>query len=580
MNAHTKTQVVRQSWLAHFPSLRLSSQTTVLILLTLLVVLVSIAPLMRLVISALLDDGSFAFDRLNKLFLRSQTSAAIINTLIIAVAATAFSLVVGTIFAVLVIQTDLRAKSAAVFAFVLPLMIPPQVIAMAWLQAFSPSSPIFNLLGISVAPSGKHPLYSIGGIVLVLGIYNAPLVYLALQGSLKRIPVNLTEAARAAGASRIRVLLTIILPLARGGLIAAACLSFVSAISNFGIQAMLGIPARVLTLITQIYQQINNIGPNALPNMAALSLVLAALTIAAIVLANFGVNRGDSRVDMGGRGFNMPLGRYERPISAIVWLYLIISMVLPFSALLQTSLVPAYGLALTTETVTLKNYTSALFSHASLRDAFLTSLWLTTTAVIFLTICALFMGYFLTWKRGKLVRFLHIGAELTYTLPGVTLGVAMILLFLRPVPVIDISIYGTPWIILAAYISGFFAVALRPVLSGYQQIDRSLEEAAQISGAGFLRRMKDIIWPIIAPVSIASAIIVFMSAINEIQTSILLISSSTRTIGPMIIFLEEGGASTLAAAVGCLMIFGILILMLLSVVFSRWLPKGVLPWQF
>ncbi len=98
-----------------------------------------------------------------------------------------------------------------------------------------------------MAPGGKHPLYSIGGIVLVLGIYNAPLVYLALQGSLKRIPVNLTEAARAAGASRIRVLLTIILPLARGGLIAAACLSFVSAISNFGIQAMLGIPARVLS---------------------------------------------------------------------------------------------------------------------------------------------------------------------------------------------------------------------------------------------------------------------------------------------------------------------------------------------
>ena len=156
----------------------------------------------------------------------------------------------------------------------------------------------------------------------------------------------------------------------------------------------------------------------------------------------------------------------------------------------------------------------------------------------------------------------------------------MILLFLRPLPGIGVSIYGTPWIILAAYVAGFFALALRPVLSGYAQIDRALEEAARVAGAGFLRRMRDVIWPLIAPTAIAAAVIVFMTAINEIQTSILLISSGTRTIGPMIIFLEEGGASTLAAAVGCLMILGVLALMLLSTALSRFLPKGVLPWQF
>ena len=560
------------------PLFRLSSESIVLALLAGLILSVSVAPMLRLAQAALFDDGVLAVERLAKLFSRPQTGAAIWNTVQISLASTLVSVLVGTIFAVIMVQTDLRGKSALVFAFVLPLMIPPQVTAMAWIQAFSPSSPVLGLLGLSMEAGTRHPLYSKAGIILLLGIYNAPLVYLAMQASLRRIPLDLAEAARAAGARPGRVLLTVILPLARGGMVAAASLAFVSAIGNFGIQAMLGIPARVPTLITQIYQQINGLGPSALPNMAALSLVLTALTVAGVLLA--ARDRSDTRVDLGSRPLMLPLGRSGAVIAALLWTYLVVSLLLPLSALVQTSLVPAYGLPLTAETMTLKNYVSALFQQVSLRDAFVTSLWLTLVTVGFLMLASVFLGYFLTWRRGPLVRLLHFGSEAAYTLPGITLGVAMILLFLRPLPGIGVSIYGTPWIILAAYVAGFFALALRPVLSGYAQIDRALEEAARVAGAGFLRRMRDVIWPLIAPTAIAAAVIVFMTAINEIQTSILLISSGTRTIGPMIIFLEEGGASTLAAAVGCLMILGVLALMLLSTALSRFLPKGVLPWQF
>lgn len=560
------------------PLFRLSSESIVLALLAVLILSVSVAPMLRLAQAALFDDGGLAVERLAKLFSRPQTGAAIWNTVQISLASTLVSVLVGTIFAVIMVQTDLRGKSALVFAFVLPLMIPPQVTAMAWIQAFSPSSPVLGLLGLSMEAGTRHPLYSKAGIILLLGIYNAPLVYLAMQASLRRIPLDLAEAARAAGARPGRVLLTVILPLARGGMVAAASLAFVSAIGNFGIQAMLGIPARVPTLITQIYQQINGLGPSALPNMAALSLVLTALTVAGVLLA--ARDRSDTRVDLGSRPLMLPLGRSGAVIAALLWTYLVVSLLLPLSALVQTSLVPAYGLPLTAETMTLKNYVSALFQQVSLRDAFVTSLWLTLVTVGFLMLASVFLGYFLTWRRGPLVRLLHFGSEAAYTLPGITLGVAMILLFLRPLPGIGVSIYGTPWIILAAYVAGFFALALRPVLSGYAQIDRALEEAARVAGAGFLRRMRDVIWPLIAPTAIAAAVIVFMTAINEIQTSILLISSGTRTIGPMIIFLEEGGASTLAAAVGCLMILGVLALMLLSTALSRFLPRGVLPWQF
>ncbi len=111
------------------------------------------------------------------------------------------------------------------------------------------------------------------------------------------------------------------------------------------------------------------------------------------------------------------------------------------------------------------------------------------------------------------------------------------------------------------------------------QIERSLDEAAQIFGAGFLRRMRDILMPLAAPSAMAGTILVFLTALNEIQVSILLVTSGTQTLGPMIVFLDEGGSSTLAAAVGCLMIVVVLGFMLLASLFARRLPEGVLPWR-
>lgn len=557
-----------------------TGQNIVLLLLTLLVGVIAVAPLGRLSLSALFDADGLATERLAKLFSRTQTGAAIINTLVIAGFATLASLVIGIIFAVVMVFTDVKHKSALVFAFVLPLMIPPQVTAMAWIQAFSPSSPVLGMLGLAMEPGSRHPLYSMTGMILLLGVYNAPLVYLSLQASLRRLPLNLAEAARAAGASPARTVFAVMLPLARGGILAAASLSFVSAIGNFGIQAMLGIPGRIPTLMTQVYQQINNIGPSALPNMAMLSIVLVALTVTAVLMANWAASRADTRIDLGAHRLTIPLGNYAWMIAAVLWVYMIVSLLLPLSALMQTSLVPAYGLALSVETFTLKNYAAAIFNQPILREALHTSLWLTTVSVAMLTTISVLLGYFLSWRKGPIVRVLQFCTDAAYALPGVSLGVALILIFLRPLPFTDISLYGTAWIILIAYVAGFFSLALRPILSGYQQIDRNLEEAAQVAGATWGRRMMDIILPLIAPAAAASAILVFMSAINEIQTSIMLISSSARTLGPMIIFLEEGGASTLAAAVGCLMVLGILAIMIVTSMLSRFLPERVLPWQF
>lgn len=561
---------------------RFNSERLILALMVLLIGLLSVAPLMRLVWTAIAPSGVPDIARLTRLLASDRVLIASGNTLLIALSSTLISVVLGTAAAWLVALSDLRAKTAWVFAFILPLMIPPQVTALAWLQALAPSSPLallFATLGLPWFAPGEQPLYSLTGIVLLLGTHNAPLVFLTVRAGLRRLPADLVEAAQASGASRARILFTIVLPLARPAIFAGAALTFVAAAGNFGIQAMLGIPARVPTLITLVYQQLNGIGPSALPNTAVYALLIAVITLAGMAASAWLGGRHDVRVNGAPRLWQQSLGRGRVAIEGVAWLWMALTLLLPLSALLITALTSGFGQALSWQTLTLENFRAALWGYPAVRQAFLTSLGLTTLAALILTVCALFLAYFLSWRRTKLVRGLWLASELTYALPGIITGVAAMLFFLRPLPIVNVSLYGTVWIILAAYLANFLALVLRPTLAGFAQLEPALDEAARLCGAGFLRRMRDILLPLAAPSALAGSVLVFLTALNEIQVSVLLVTSQTQTIGPTIVFLDEGGSASLAAAVGCLMIVVVCLLMALATRLTRRLPHGILPWQ-
>ncbi|WP_422458146.1 ABC transporter permease [Pantoea sp. BJFS-204] len=561
---------------------RWRAEPLVLGILVLVIGLLSVATFARLMGTALAPDGILDSDRLLRLLTSRRVLSATLNTLAIGISATLLSLLLGTVAAWLVALTDLRAKAAWVFAFILPLMIPPQVTALAWIQALAPGSllatAVSALGGTWLAP-GQQPLYSATGMVLLLGLHNAPLVFLTVRAGLRRLPAELVEAARISGASPRQILFTVILPLARPAIFAGAALAFVAAVGNFGIQAMLGIPARVPTLITLVYQQLNTLGPGALPNTAVYSMLIALITLAGMLISGWLGGRRDVRVSGSPRPWHRPLGRARLPGEIIAWLWMVITLLLPLSALLTTALTRGFGQALNWQTLTLENFQQALWGYPAIRQAFFTSLWLTGLTALLLSVMALFLAFFLSWHRTRLVRGLGFASELTYALPGIVTGVAAMLFFLRPLPLLGFSLYGTVWIILAAYLANFLALVLRPTLAGFAQIEPSLDEAARLCGAGLMRRMTDILLPLAAPSVLAGALLVFLTALNEIQVSVLLVTAQTQTLGPTIIFLDEGGSAPLAAAVGCLMIGIVLGLMLLASRLTRRLPQGVLPWQ-
>ena len=246
--------------------------------------------------------------------------------------------------------------------------------------------------------------------------------------------------------------------------------------------------------------------------------------------------------------------------------------------MVTTALIPSFGVPLTWSTVTFSNFEEVLFRQASTSRALRNSAMLAGSAALILAFGAIPLAIGIERFSRLSQRVLHGAIELPYALPGIVLAIACILLFLRPLPLVG-SLYGTAWIILAAYLMRFFALAMKPVATAVGQISRDLDEAAAVSGARPLRRMLTITAPLAAPAAVAGALLVFMSAFNELTVSALLWSSGNETLGVVLFSLEEAGLGTQAAAIAVTTIIVVTLLLFLLDRLGKKLPAGVLPWR-
>ena len=540
----------------------------------------SLLPMLRLLKEVVLPGGTFSLHAIRSGLGDPSVWIATRNSVVVGVGGMALAVVLGVGVAVLVTMTDIRATHALILCFVMPLMIAPQVTALAWLQVFGPSSPLLHLLGLAPPIGTPNPLYSPGGIVLLLGIQYAPLVFLILRAGLRKLPRELVEAAQATGAGPLRVIFTIVLPLMTPAIVGAAALAFVSSIGNFGIPAFLGIPANYLVLPTLIFQRLAGGGPAVLSDVATLSVLIGVLAMAGIVLQDRVARRRDFRIATTSLAVEpYHLGRWRIVAEAGMWALIVVILVLPMTGLILTSLVHGYGIRLTWATLTFDNYRFVLWDYAAARRAFANSLMLALTAAVFAVIVAIPLGYVMAWGKARWVRWLNFAVELPYALPGVVLSIAALLLFLKPIPLTGIQIYNTVWIILFAYLARFLVLAVRPTVNAYAQLDRALEEAAEVAGAGLFTRLRTIVAPLIAPAAMAGGLLIFMTALSELTVSALLWSTGSETIGVVIFAFEQGGDSKYAAALSAVIVTITFGLMLVVNLFARKLPDGVLPWR-
>lgn len=565
---------------AHSPGLRrISGEPLLLMLIALVAIAVLVMPMGAVVRLALFAPGGGA-DALAQALSSRAVQRALWRSVESAGLAALLATLVGGALGLVIGLGDVRARVALSFGILMLAMIPAHVTAIAWMQMLGPSSAVLQALGVAPPPGSTHPLYSREGVIGLLALQQVPLVYLTLRAALRALPRDLAEAARVNGAGTGRLLGRVILPLTLPAWAAGFALAFVSALGNFGVPALLGIPGRYVTLPVLMWQRLSSSGPTVLADLAVLACLIGGVAVLAVwaqmrLLRRMSVALiGPAQAPM-----RLTLGRARLPVELGLWLALALAVVAPFLAMLATALVPTYGVPLRPDTATLAHFREVLFTQSVTLRALANSALLATSAGLLLAVLAVGVAALSHGRFRAAGRGVAMLAEVSYAVPGLVISVAFIIAFIRPLPGLGVSIYGTHLIILGAYLAAFLALGLKPVNVAWAAMDPALQDAARVSGAGFWRRLWRIDLPLVAPAAASGAVLVMLTAWNEVTLSAILWTRGTETLGTVIFNYEDGGYSTLASAMSVVSIAATLALMLALHRLGRGLPPGIIPWR-
>jgi iron(III) transport system permease protein len=539
----------------------------------LLLVLVALVvyPSVALIQNSLTVSGRFGFD--NYLYLFERRGGAVVwNTLVVALATTVCATSLGVLLAWLIGRVDVPLKAVWRVLLIVPYLIPPFIGAIAWVYLLSPVGYINRFwMDITGTRAPLFVIYGQAGTILVMTLYSYPIAYLVMLGPMRQISSALEEAARISGASALRVLRDITLPLLLPNIAAAALLIFMAAIANFGIPAVIGFPARFFTLTNEIYIVILNFDlPNNLQIAAAMSMQLVLLSIVPLLLLQYvGTGRSASIVTgKSDQALLLDLGRWKYAAAAFLALISFAAVIAPLLAILATSITPAPGVRLSAANATLAHYETLFFGIPKVPRAFFNSLLLAFSAASLVAVLAVVIAWVTVRTRLPGRRLLEVLVMTPYALPGTVTALAFILAFIRPV--LGISLYNTIWLLLLAYVASFLAFGLRAVTGALSNIDPALEEAARSAGASPLRAFRDVVIPLVRASIAAGWFLAFMPALTELTLSALLFSVGNETIGQVVFGLYQEGRFNLTAALAFSVTIGVL---LLSIVLSR-LTRG------
>jgi iron(III) transport system permease protein len=475
------------------------------------------------------------------LLLSGDIAEAGLNSLVSASVSALGAVVVGTLLALLLDRSDLPGRRVLRLFALTPLLVPPFVGAISWIGIAGPTGPV-NVAWTQWFGAPLWNIYGGDGVIFLLTVHSYPVVYIIVSAALRRIPSDLEQAARISGASAIRAVGSVTLPLLRPAMLSAFTLVAVGNLADFGIPSIIGLPERYVTLSTLIYRYIQSgTVESPLEVIATIGVVLLAVAAAAMVV-DLLVSRSRWELDVSASAAQvLPLGGARIPLTLLAWGGVLAVTLLPVIALLSQALLPAPGVPLAWENLTLDNIVRATTMPATLTGA-VNSVVLSVLAGVICGVLGLAIGTVVTRTSARSNSALKTVAMLPQAIPGLVIAVGW--LIIAP----SIGLFNTPWLILCAYVMAFVAIVVQAVSAPLRSTPMTAEEAARVSGAGRLRALFDISWRMAVPAAISGATLVVLTAVRELTISVLLLAPGGQTLGVSIFSLQQAGAYNAASA--------------------------------
>lgn len=519
-------------------------------------------PLLWLLLGALGLPDRFGFDTFTRAYARPQNLWPLANTVILAVGSGLLSVMFGVPLAWATARSDMPLRRVVRACVALAYITPPYLTALAYIILLGPDAGYLNRLLRTVIDvrSGPFDIFSMGGIVFVIGLHVFAYAFFLTDAALRSVDASLEEAAQLAGATRWDLIRRINLPLVAPAITGGALLAAVDSMALFGPQAILGIPGQVAFLPTRIYGVLGGYPPRW-GEASALSLMLVMLTCAGLLLQRGYLERR-SYVTIGGRGVRvqlLALGRWKYPLLAFCLVVVLLAAIAPVGVLVMAAFSRSWIEPFAV--LTLANFQSALFDDQVAVRGIVNSVRLATAAALAAMMLGTAVAYIDLRTRIRGRRLLDYLAILPLGLPGTVMAVGVLQAFIRP----PFALYGTIWILLAAYVARFVPLATRGANGALRQIDPSLEEAARITGASWLGSVRLILLPLARPGLLVAFLLVFIPAFSELSATILLYTGGTETISVAIFRLNDLGRLEVVAA---LAVFTIAVVMGVSLLLT------------
>ncbi|MHA0862958.1 ABC transporter permease [Enterobacter wuhouensis] len=413
--------------------------------------------------------------------------------------------------------------------FLVPFLTPPYIAALSWMLVLQTNGYLQQLTGISL----NDLLFSKTGIVLVMALNIFPVVYFAVSRSLLASGQRLAMVARVHGASAGRAFWHITLPMLSPSLAAGMLLAFTLAIEEFGVPAALGTRAGVLMLTTDIEKKLAD-WPVDLSGASMLSVVLVFIALSAWAIQKKLTGHHDVTSITGKPTENTgaDAGFFTLPIVVVMAAVGMLAAILPGVSMALSGVLGTLSGGVSFENVTLSHYGALFSQQGDALSALGTSLSLALATALFTGALGLLASWLVVVQKIKGRGVLDALSLMPAALPGIVVGVGLILLWNRPFW--PVSPYNSWVILLLSYCCLLLPWPVRYVGSALRQLGGNLEPAARVHGASAFQALRFIVMPLVSPALLAAMLMVFAIASRELVTSLLLAPAGTQTVSVFI----------------------------------------------
>lgn len=512
-------------------------------------------PIVELLIASFTHRRTGAFTIANYLaaYGRARYVDALLNSLALGALSAAICAVLAVPMAWACSRTDMPGRGFAWFTVLAAFIIPPYLGAVGWILLAGPNSGWINqgwswLIG--TPDSTIFNVYTFTGLAVVIALHSYPFIF--AKSALDLVNSEMEDAANILGAGTWTTSLKVTLPLVWPTILAGIILVFLETIALFGTPAIIGIPARINVVTTQLWQFFE--APVRAEVAAAYAMPLLLITLALIGIQRLMLARKGyvSQTGKGGERRPVKLGPFWR-WALFGWCALVclLSVVAPMIALVQASFAKAWGRGFSLDNLTVQNYAYLLFDHDAAWGAVVNTFAFSAISATAAMILALAIAYIVKRQLMPFGTALAFLCMAPFVIPGIVMAIGFYAAYAGP----PLTLYGTAALMVFAFTTRFLPIAYANGAAGMQMIHPEMEEAVRILGGGRLLAIRAVVAPLLKKALLGGWLLVFILATRELSAAIFLVGPETRTISVLLYDLsEEGNLEVLSALGGILLV--------------------------